>query len=167
MLAFTNKTAHKINIKWNTQPIILMSGLWLMMLCSNCTQEASLKTGYIRNQVLFESYSGTEEAKKVLTQMRQKHQFVLDSLRLIQTDSAKMIYQYEQKQFQVQEAEYVEQSNQQLWHQINEYIKLYGEDEDYDYIFGATGNGSLMYAPETRDITTQVAQYINVRYAGE
>ena len=167
MLAFINKIVHEIWIKWNTELIILMSGLWFMILCSSCTQEASLKTGYIRNQILFESYSGTQETKKVLTQMRHKHQFILDSLQLIQTDSAKMIYQYQQKQFQVQEAEYVEQSNQQLWHQINEYIKLYGEDEDYDYIFGATGNGSLMYAPETRDITRQVTQYINIRYAGE
>lgn len=48
-----------------------------------------------------------------------------------------------------------------VWEKINEKINDYGKEKGYDYIFGAKGDGSIMYASEAKDITKEVIAYIN------
>lgn len=54
-----------------------------------------------------------------------------------------------------------------IWERINGYVKEYGEENEYQYIFGANGDGSVMYADASSDITDEVIVYINQRYEGE
>lgn len=56
---------------------------------------------------------------------------------------------------------------QSLLKQINQYVKDYGDEKGYDFIYGANGSGSLMYAGDKDDITKEVTKYINVRYEGK
>ena len=51
-----------------------------------------------------------------------------------------------------------------IWKHINEGIAEFGKAEGYDFIFGASGNGGIMYADEANDITDRVVTYINLRY---
>jgi Skp family chaperone for outer membrane proteins len=60
----------------------------------------------------------------------------------------------------------LQETNVKIWKQINQYIKDYGEQNGYDYIYGADGTGTLMYADKKNDITTDVSLYVNKRYAG-
>jgi outer membrane protein len=48
-----------------------------------------------------------------------------------------------------------------IWDQINAKINAYGKEQGYDYIFGAKGDGSIMYASDKKDITKEVIAYIN------
>lgn len=70
----------------------------------------------------------------------------------------------------VVESEYARKTEEYyalIWDRINGYIKEYGDENGYQYIFGANGDGSIMYANSSSDITTEITQYINNRYQGE
>jgi outer membrane protein len=48
-----------------------------------------------------------------------------------------------------------------IWEKINQKVNEYGKEQGYDYIFGAKGDGSIMYASDEKDITKEVIAYIN------
>ncbi|MBI3136216.1 MAG: OmpH family outer membrane protein [Bacteroidetes bacterium] len=54
-----------------------------------------------------------------------------------------------------------------IWDRINGYVQEFGKNNSYSYIYGANGDGSLMYADESEDITEDIIVYVNQRYAGE
>jgi|WetSurMetagenome_2_1015567.scaffolds.fasta_scaffold178302_2 outer membrane protein len=51
--------------------------------------------------------------------------------------------------------------------QLNQYIKDYGKEHKYQYIFGANGSGDVLYADESENLTEEVILYINDRYSGK
>ncbi len=61
----------------------------------------------------------------------------------------------------------LEKYNSQIWTQLNQYVKEYGEQHHYDYVLGATGDGSIMYATSKNDITNEVIKYVNQQYNGK
>ena len=63
---------------------------------------------------------------------------------------------YEEENYRLKE-EYFNQIRKT----INDKAKSFGEDNEYDYLFSAAGDGSLMYADEGEDVTKQVLEYVN------
>jgi outer membrane protein len=61
----------------------------------------------------------------------------------------------------------VEKYNEGIWKQINVYLKEYGTEHGYSFIYGANGNGSIMFADSTLEISKDVIPYLNKRYSGE
>jgi outer membrane protein len=57
--------------------------------------------------------------------------------------------------------------DEQILEQLSQYIKDYGFNNDYDYVFGATGDGNILYGAEPADITEEVIEYINASYQGK
>ncbi|HYG53227.1 MAG TPA: OmpH family outer membrane protein, partial [Flavobacteriales bacterium] len=55
----------------------------------------------------------------------------------------------------------------QIIKQMNIYIKEYGDANGYDMIFGSLGNGTVMQAQASMDVTEPVIKYINKKYAGK
>lgn len=51
--------------------------------------------------------------------------------------------------------------------QINSHILDFGKKHNYDFILGATDNGNILFAKDADDITDEVIQYINDKYAGK
>ena len=68
--------------------------------------------------------------------------------------------------FQEKNTVQADQYNQQVWKQINQYIEEYGRLNSYTYIFGAQGDGGIMYADTVNDITDEIIIYINNKYQG-
>ena len=56
--------------------------------------------------------------------------------------------------------------SEQVWERLNGYIIEYGQENNYEMIFGASGNGNIMYSKEGFDITEQVINYANEKYEG-
>lgn len=48
-----------------------------------------------------------------------------------------------------------------IWQNINKSVAEYGKSKGYDYILGANGDGSIMYASEANDITNEIIEFIN------
>lgn len=126
-------------------------------------QSPSLKCGYVLNKKIFDSYAGSKALNTRLEKLRVANKQTLDSVRGAAPAEYENMRLALARQEQVLSAEY----SAQLWLRINEAIKAFGVDRGYDFIYGATGDGSLMYARETHDITDIVVAYLNKNYEGE
>ena len=76
-------------------------------------------------------------------------------------------YLLKQKNFSENNDAAATKYDQEIWKQINQYVKEYGKEHEYAYILGADGTGAVMYADEAKDLTKEVSTYVNERYKGE
>ena len=47
---------------------------------------------------------------------------------------------------------------------LNEYVKLFAEENDYDFVMGSSGQGNIMYAKDDLNITEDLIEFINKKY---
>lgn len=47
---------------------------------------------------------------------------------------------------------------------LNDYIKRYGKEKKYRFIFGANDSGNIVYADEMTDITDEIIEGVNKEY---
>ncbi|MBW1296613.1 OmpH family outer membrane protein [Aquimarina litoralis] len=50
---------------------------------------------------------------------------------------------------------------------INDFVKEYGKKNGHKVIFGATGNGTIMYGEEGADLTDKVLEELNAEFEGK
>ena len=50
---------------------------------------------------------------------------------------------------------------------INDFVKEYGKKKGYKVIFGATGNGTIMYGEPASDLTDAVLEELNAEFEGK
>jgi outer membrane protein len=55
----------------------------------------------------------------------------------------------------------------QVKKEINDFIKKYGESHGYDFIFGLTNTGNLVFARTGKDITDDLLKELNSQYQGK
>lgn len=53
-----------------------------------------------------------------------------------------------------------------LVEKVKDYVKTYGEENDYTYIFGSNESANIMYAEEGLDITEEILEKLNEEYGG-
>ena len=63
---------------------------------------------------------------------------------------------------EIQKADQV--STQTIVNDINDFVKEFGESNNYELILGASGNGNIMYASEGIDLTDEVLEELNLYY---
>ncbi|MFM8913034.1 MAG: OmpH family outer membrane protein [Flammeovirgaceae bacterium] len=135
---------------------------------AGCVRET--KVAFILNQRVFNEFDGKKELEEKLLKVRKANKAAIDSLgSLIQQTSNYSVIQMHKSSIsdiQFAEGELTEKYTSDLWNTINSGIKEFGEQKGYDFIFGATGNGGLMYAKKGNDVTDEVIQYLNKWYSG-
>jgi outer membrane protein len=150
------------------------------MLLFSWNDKKSQPAVYILTQQVFEDYTGTIELKKKLVKTEEQQKQMLDSIalevKLLSTRfgesdnrSLKKREQYNRIYNQLASAnqQQMEKYNEGLWKQINQYMGDYGREKGYSFIYGANGNGSIMFADSSLNISKEATKYINQRYAGE
>jgi outer membrane protein len=134
---------------------------------------------------VYDSYPLKKELEAKLTNVQQARKNILDSLK-IELNALSLAVKSEKdyeaiRKFQIKKNEYslkqqtfeednlatTESYSSQIWKQINQYVKDYGKASGYTFILGTDGSGTVMYAEETKDVTTDVSAYINKRFNGE
>jgi len=103
----------------------------------------------------------TEEGNRLDAQEKPDQAVVQDYLRRKETYLAQR-QQFEQSK-QMATANY----DSQIITRMTQYIKDYGSENGYKYIFGDDGNGNIMYAEPMDDVTAPVIAYLNQRYSGK
>jgi len=167
------------------KPILgfILGLLIIPLLALNLLSDAAPRTAYVDLQQLFDQFKGKKELESRLVQLSNTQRTQLDSLGLQlkalekhlltnqQDQNAVSALQNRSQQFQQLNQRYEqdyqeksEQFTQAVWQQINQYVKDYGKENEYDYIYGTGGDGTIMYARPTNDRTQQILQYINQRY---
>jgi outer membrane protein len=125
---------------------------------------------FFYTQKVFNQFEGTTELTGKLNLVKSQNKAFLDSLVvMIEAGRKDLVPLYQEKRTLAlqSEQELSEQYTSDIWAYINESVAEYGKNNHYNYIFGASGNGSLMFADSSQDITSQVVLYINHKYKGE
>ncbi|MFC4221157.1 OmpH family outer membrane protein [Flagellimonas marina] len=68
-------------------------------------------------------------------------------------------------QKQIQEED--QKMTQTVVNDINDFVKEYGKKYGHRIIFGAQGNGNIMYAEEGADLTDKILEGLNQQYHGK
>ena len=144
------------------------------------------KIAYVELQKVFQDFEGKIELEKRLQQSEWGAKLYVDSLTLqikqltnldagakankkVEDEIVRLkqqIESIEQQAYQV----HTQKSNEftdQIWAQINQYVRDFGEENDYDFILGSEGTGTLMYGKNEKNLTAEITQYINRKYNGQ
>lgn len=144
------------------------------------------KTGYIIIQDVYNDFELKKEVEKKYLQTKNARDKILDSLAFevkmiankvkaeneknqetVDKFNLKRDEYFQRKQtFEEDNAALTKQYDQEILTQLNQYIKDYAEANNYTYVFGNDGNGSLLYGIETLNITKEVSTYVNNKYKG-
>jgi Skp family chaperone for outer membrane proteins len=127
------------------------------------------RQAYVLNQEVFNQYLGKKDLEKRLTDLKTNQQSVLDSIASLlgaTKDPTALRGKYTEmvEKFQIQQQDLSQRYTADIWKNINSGVAEYAAKENYDFVFGASGNGNLMYAKEGNNITSQVVAYLNSKY---
>lgn len=137
------------------------------------------KLGYVNVSKVFEVFELKKKLEADLNKVQLAKQSYLDSIKLkVQTlslsaslnkdvEELKKVYLLKENQFIKEQEASFQEYNEQIWKQLNQYIEDFGKDNKYDYLFGTTGQGNLMYANQQDDVTDLVIKYVNTKYYGK
>lgn len=151
--------------------------------CIFWTLRSSKKIAYVNTIQLYDSFKLKKELEEKFSKVQLARQNLLDSIKFriqyvsikgaalseqekMQVNDLQRSYLYKEKEFSDENAATMQQYSDQIWKQINQYVNDYGKKHGYDLILGATGEGNIMFARTEEDITKNVSEYINRRYAG-
>jgi outer membrane protein len=155
-------------------------------------EDKTYKFGFVQNTQILTDYLGMREGRAIYEKEVGVYQRNLDTLQaelqqriagfqaeyesMTKTEqemAAELISKYQQEVANYNNAMQQtlkakdEQLTEAVLSQIDNYIVEYGESNGYDYIFGATSEGSLFYAAEAQDLTATVIEGLNNTYNGE
>lgn len=159
---------------------------FLLLLVVSC-QSDELSIAYVQNMKLYAEFDLAKELDNELQAFSKNRTNELDSLTLIfenmTADFERMneipaqAYQsyndlrnailFREKNYEEELLALSQEYDRQIWERINNYVKDYAEENNYDMVLGANGNGNLMFATDTLDITDELIQYCNTNYNGE
>lgn len=157
-----------------------------MLMLASCTNE---KTAYVDNTKLIKEYEEMKQVEAKFTKRSERMQQQMDSVaRLFQAE----VQDYQQRSSSLSTAKRQEeegalmqkqqrlQQQQQMQGQqlrqesdavidsiivkVKDYVKTYGEDNGYTYIFGSNESANIMYAKEGKDITKEILEKLNADY---
>lgn len=143
-------------------------------------QSKITKNVYIENGALFDGFSMKLELEKKFKNTESIKTQMLDSiyneikLKVQIADPKeennimllKKEYMYKKKNFENENDEMMKSFNEQIWSQLNEYTKEFAILNNYDFLFGANGQGGLMYSKENHNVTKELIEFVNAKYSG-
>lgn len=151
-----------------------------------CYQLFIPKTAFVDVNRLYEEFDLKKELETNLLQVESERKKILDSLEsnlnfLVEkikedeknSEKKKAFFNLKRneyletaKQFEEDDNALAQKYREQILTQLNQYVQDYGRQENYDFLFGNSGDGSVMYAQEVNDKTEDVLIYINNKYKG-
>ena len=158
------------------------------ILISSCVlvfvlKKSNSKNAYIISGQVYEKYKGKIEIEKKFTQSQSMNKIFYDSLQVEikflkqKVDEGKLdkkvlddkyyVYSKMFEDYKQGNEKEIGEYNKQIWNQINQYVKDYGKEKGYEFILGASGDGTIMYSNDANNITEDVIQYINNKYEGK
>jgi len=128
------------------------------------------KNAFLYNQKVFAGFKGTELLTAKLERQKATDKQLLDSLSKLVSqgrEDIRAIYSSKYTELATAEQQLSDRYTADIWKQINDGVAAFGKERKYSYIFGASGDGSLMYADEAEDITEELIVFLNNRYEKE
>jgi Skp family chaperone for outer membrane proteins len=138
---------------------------------------AGSTTVFVDLQKVYNGFKLKEELEAEYNQIITEQSKTLDSLNLLlikaQNDGDPKQYELLNNEYQLYSEQLSatsdnlsEKLQSQIWAQITQFFTEYGEDHNLDFVFGAAGNGSIMYANKELDVTEEIIVELNDWYEG-
>lgn len=141
---------------------------------------------YVRTKDVFEQFDMTRERKANFESTANIRKHLLDSIELnlkmmageLRTAAKKdvqkiQLFEYNRQEYLKKKQELDEDNqtlsanyDQEIWTRLSQYAKDFGTERHVSFLYGATGDGTIMYADEKLDVTAEFIQYINSKYKG-
>lgn len=160
-----------------------------LLICAGCVFFISMTrsdTAYVINAEVYNDFEMKKQMEARLTTAQQQRQAILDSLGLriemlkqnyfangsSDTTEANVIRTMQQdlyvkqKMFAEDNERMTMQFEEQIWKQLNQYAQDYGKEKGYTILFGANGDGGIMYADQGVNVTEELKAYVNEQYKG-
>ena len=142
---------------------------------------SKVKVGYVDATLLFSKYKMSEDLKGELEKIEKGRKNILDSIaeKLNKNEFAsqkmtKEEIEYLKKDYMSKAERFSKELEQlkasysdKIWKQLNQYSKDFGKEKKYQIILGANGQGSIMYAEDSFDLTDQLVEFANKQYEGK
>ena len=168
---------------------ILVAMAIVVIACNKTAEVKEVKTAYVDTSKLFEEYT---EAKDIKAKFKSKSEemgreldqeaarFKQDAA-YFQKNAQANGQEWAQKngaalQERQQRLQYAEQElSQKLQREmsvesdsmissVKKFIKIYGKEKGYSYVFGTNESGSILYAEDKFDITKEIVKLLNDKY---
>lgn len=143
------------------------------------------KTAYVDIASIYNKYPLKTELESKLEQSQNQRSRLIDSLmndlELLSikvrenpaNEQLKMSFfekrgDFEQfrEKLEEQAASEAESYRDQIWKQLNTYIRQYGDQHGYDYIFSSENSYNVLYYNDSKDITKELDKYLQEKYRG-
>jgi len=132
------------------------------------TTTKSNKLVYVDISKLLDKYKFRNELQDAARFNINKIQLVIDSLKMVKKFNPAPAIDSQLSHANYAMEQYVTLSNkeatQKIWDRLNPAIEAYGKLKGLDMIIGANGTGTVLYGSKQKDITEDLAQYINTIY---
>lgn len=175
--------------------ILIMKKIAFLFILSlglfSCQQE---KTAYVDNQEIMEGFEKLKQTEEELSVEEEALKAKIDGM-VAESGYQDLVQEYQSNQGKMSEAKEEElynqimqiqqqlsqqqkMSNQQfqqrksaqmdsLVNTVKDFIKTYGEENGYTYIYGANESGNILYGKDELDITEEVTKALNDKYSVE
>ncbi len=160
--------------------VVLINTLLILVIIGYLSYErySAKKTAFVELNKVFDGFKYKTDGETQYNTIAASRQRVLDSLEadLIgaqrggDDSKAKIIQEeYLSRQSRMEEENNIlsQEITKRVWSQLTQYIMDYSKEQNYNYVFGGNGDGSLMYGDERFNITKEVLEYVNKRYDGQ
>jgi len=156
----------------NTLLLLVLIVFGAFYLIDNSKQEVV----YVDNIKLFNDFNMTKnirtiEEAKINAQQRQLDSLVILLKRIENIESD--VYKNTQKlvinkneDLQDLQENYLQNLSSNVWNRLNSYIKEYAKNNRLKIVLGTNGNGNIMFAQKSIDITNQILEFSNLKYEG-
>jgi outer membrane protein len=141
---------------------------------------------YVINAEVYNNFEMKKEMEKHMITTQQQRQSIIDSMSL-RLELRKQSWQssgmkdtaerntlfrlqqevyVKQREFQEDNERMLQNYDEQIWKQLNQYAQDFGKEKGYSIVFGATGDGGIMYADQAINVTEELTAYVNHKYRG-
>ena len=144
------------------------------------------KIAFVNNFELFEGFTYKKELTKKFETVEKARQSNLDSLRyslseykvyLDQSDMAELdkfeLFNVRKNNYLSTEQRFAEDAQAQtqeydqlIFERLNEYVKDYAKINGIDLLIGVSESGTVMYGGNEFDVTEELIDFVNMKYAG-
>jgi outer membrane protein len=168
-----------------------MKKILILLVASVALIGCQQKTAYVSNQEIMEGFEKLKEAEEKYVQEEEAMKAKMDAM-VAQSGYQDMVQEYQANQGKMSKSEeealynkimqiqqslgQQQQMNNQQFQQkknaemdslvktVKDFVKSYGKDNGYTFIYGSNESGNILYGKEELDITEEVTQALNAKY---
>ncbi len=152
--------------------VIWLLGITVFMVMAYSSKPAA----YVDLNQVYQNFDLTKELTEKYDHVKSLRKIHLDSLEveILKLDKESEKYNKYASLYGSYQQDYTQeierlglQYDDQIWKQINTYVKDFGSHSKYDIILGVKGEGQVMYGAQDLDVTDEMLTYINKKYEGD